>query len=386
MSAEQVLRAVLIKQLGGFSYEQLAFHLADSFCYRGFCRIGYDQRAPSSTTLQRNISRVRAETLEAVNRQLMLLAHRLKKENGRQVRTDCTVMATNIHAPADSDLLYDVVRTLTRMLGRVSQYIPVSYGNHNRRAKRRALQIQYAKTETDRRQWYRDLLKVSHQALGYAHEALAELEDGQNAEALNLQSELRYQVGLAQQVIDQTQRRVLDGQSVPATEKLFSIFEPHTDIIRKQKRETLYGHKLALSVGLSGLVLDATVEDGNPADCTLAVKMVQRLTELYAQPPRQVSFDGGFSSKSNLADIKRLGVTDVCFSKTGYLKVTDMVRSSWVYRRLRRFRAGVESIISFLKRCFGLSRCSWRGYGSFKAYTWSSLLSANLLVLARHTL
>ena len=132
--------------------------------------------------------------------------------------------------------------------------------------------------------------------------------------------------------------------------------------------------------------MDAVVEDGNPNDSTLAVKMVQRLTDLYTRPPRQVSFDGGFTSKSNLAEFKRLGVVDGCFSKTGYLKVTDMVRSSWVYRRLRRFRAGVESVISFLKRCFGLSRCSWRGYESFKAYTWSSLLSANLLVLARLTL
>jgi len=91
MRAEQVLRAVLIKQLGGFSYEQLAFHLADSCSYRRFCRIGYDQRAPSSTTLQRNVSRIRAETLEAVNQQLMLLARKLKKEDGRQVRTDCTL-------------------------------------------------------------------------------------------------------------------------------------------------------------------------------------------------------------------------------------------------------------------------------------------------------
>jgi IS5 family transposase len=102
--------------------------------------------------------------------------------------------------------------------------------------------------------------------------------------------------------------------------------------------------------------------------------------------PRQASFDGGYASGANLAAAKALGVKDVCFSKKRGLKITEMVRSTWVYRRLRDFRAGVEGMISYLKRAFGLDRCTWRGQLSFGSYVWGSVVSANLLTLARHLL
>jgi transposase, IS5 family len=133
-------------------------------------------------------------------------------------------------------------------------------------------------------------------------------------------------------------------------------------------------------------VTDVVLEEGNPADSTLAVKMVERQRDLYGKAPRQVCFDGGFTSKSNLAAIKALGVKDVAFSKRGSLQITDMVKSSWVYRRLRDFRAGAEGIISFLKRAFGLDRCTWSGLASFKAYVYGSVLACNLLIVARHLL
>jgi len=185
-------------------------------------------------------------------------------------------------------------------------------------------------------------------------------------------------------VIDQTTRRVLQGESVPASEKIVSIFEKHTDIIVKARRETLYGHKIALTTGKSGLVLDMTIEDGNPADSTLALNMVNRQIDIFGRAPRQISFDGAFASIKNLEDIKAAGVQDVCFSKAKFFAVEQMVKSTWVYRKLRRFRAGIEAGVSFLKRCFGLDRCLWRGHASFKAYTWASVVAHNLLVLARH--
>lgn len=193
-------------------------------------------------------------------------------------------------------------------------------------------------------------------------------------------------MGMAERVISQTRRRVVQGESVPAKEKVVSIFEPHVDIIIKDRRETLYGHKICLTAGASGIVTDLVVHEGNPADSTLALDMVRRQTELYGCPPRQVSFDGGFASRANLEAIKALRVRDVAFSKGRGLGVTEMVKSTWVYRKLRNFRAGVEGVISFLKRAFGLDRCTWRSFDSFKAYTWASVLAANLLVAARHTL
>jgi IS5 family transposase len=201
-----------------------------------------------------------------------------------------------------------------------------------------------------------------------------------------LAARLRHYVGLAGNVISQTERRVLRGEAVPALEKIVSIFEPHTDIIVKDQRETLYGHKICLTAGASGLVTDVVVEHGNPADSTLAVRMIQRQCQVFGKPPRQVSFDGGFVSRSNLTAIKRLGVQDVAFAKKGSLQITEMVKSTWVYRRLRDFRAGIEGIISFLKRGFDLTRCRWSGLGSFKAYVSASVLACNLLIVARHLL
>jgi len=191
---------------------------------------------------------------------------------------------------------------------------------------------------------------------------------------------------LGERVEDQTHRRVMFGEQVPVEEKLVSIFEEHTDIIIKDRRDVLYGHKVCLATGASGLVLDAVVLDGNPADSTLAIDMIDRQVRLQGRAPRQAAFDGGFSSKANLGAIKKLGVEDVCFSKGRGLEITDMVRSDWVYKKLRNFRAGVEAGISFLKRCFGLDRCTWSGLASFKAYTWASVVAANLLMLARHAL
>ena len=161
---------------------------------------------------------------------------------------------------------------------------------------------------------------------------------------------------LTKKVINQTQRRVIDEERVPAEEKVVSVFEEHTDIIRKDRRETLYGHKVCLTGGSSSMILDCVILDGNPSDSTLAETMIDRQVELYERAARQVAYDGAFSSKANLEAIKGKGVEDVAFTKAQGFAVTDMVKSSWVYQRLRRFRCGIEGVISFLKRVFGLDR------------------------------
>jgi IS5 family transposase len=239
---------------------------------------------------------------------------------------------------------------------------------------------------------YRDLLKVTEASVASAKSVVAALAELKFADvramlqAATIADQLRNYCKLAQRVIEQTRRRVLLGEQVPAGEKVVSIFEPHTDIIVKDRRATLYGHKICLTSGASGLVTDVVVEEGNPADSTLAVKMVERHRELFGKAPRQASFDGGFASKSNLAELKAMGIQDVAFSKHIGLSVTDMVKSSWVYKRLRNFRAGIEGTISFVKRIFGLDRCLWSGFASFRAYVQGSVLACNLLVLARHLL
>ena len=368
------------------------FHLTDSLLYRWFCRIGIADEPPKKSTLKRNVKRVRAESWEKINALLLQQAEEEQLENGRMVRTDCTVVEANIHAPSDSSLLWDCVRVLARLTKRAQERVRTPFTDHRRRAKRRAIGIQHARTKVDRLPLYRDLLKVTEKTTGYATAAVEALDKyvGKSivdlAQAAAIAGELRHYLDLTAKVAWQTQRRILHSESVPASDKIVSVFEPHTDIIRKDHRETLFGHKVALTTGRSGLVLDCVVLEGNPPDHSFATNMVERQERAYGRPPRQVSFDGGFASKANLHDIKALGVKDVCFTKCRFLTVTDMVKSTWVYRKLRRFRAGIEAGISFLKRCFGLDRCTWRSLASFRAYTWASVVSHNLLVLARHSL
>ena len=385
MSAEQVLRALLVKQMNGYSYAELSFHLADSTCYRTFCRLGAFEKTPSRSTLQENIKRLRAETLEAINRALITCAKEEGVENGRTVRGDTTVVASNIHHPMDSWLLWDTVRVGVRLLERAAEY-GVEFTNHRRRAKRRWREIGNARTREERVSLYRDLLVVAEETLGDAEKAIRDLEGWEDAEALTLSADLQKTVKLGRRVVSQARRRVLEGQSVPSSEKVVSIFEPHTDIIVKGGREVEYGHKVCLTSGESSMVLDCKVLEGNPADSTLASEMIERHREILGEVPREAAFDGGFASKANVRELKKLGVKDVAFSKRCGLRVSDMVRSTWVYKRLRNFRAGIEGVISFLKRCFGLGKCMWRGFASFKAYVWGSVLSANLLMLARHVL
>ena len=298
------------------------------------------------------------------------------------MRVDCTVVESIIHHPTDSSLLCDSVRVLARLMGRSRHLSDTKFINHTRRAKRRAIGILNAKSNKQREPLYRDLLEITRRTVTMA-EHMAFTLVGRDA---GLQAGLLHYSRLAKQVISQTERRVLFGESVPPDDKVVSIFEDHTDVIVKDRRDTYFGHKICLTSGKSGLFLDCVIEDGNPADSDLATEMITRQAKLYGRPPRQVAFDGGFASKDNLHDLKTDGVKDVMFSKKRGLKVVDMAKSSWVYKRLRNFRAGIEGMISFLKRCFGAGLCTWRGLASFKSYVWSSVLSANLLILARHTM
>jgi transposase, IS5 family len=392
MTAEQVLRAMVIKQRLSLSYEGLSFEIADSNSIRAFCRVPLSKSPPSKSTLQRNIKRVKATTWERTNRLVVGFAQEEKIESGRATRSDCTVVETNIHEPSDSSLLWDCVRVLVRLMKKAQEKFGIRFQNRRRRAKRRALGILNAKSKEQRTALYRDLLKVTGETMAQASDVVIQLTthpcaDGKGATArYAIEQGIKGVLALAERVVHQTERRVLRGESVPATEKIVSIFEPHTDIIVKDRRDTFYGHKVCLTSGASGLVLDVVVESGNPADATLAPKTVERVGLVLGRIPKQVSFDGGFSSKANVQAIKELGVTDVVFSKHVGLDVAEMAKSAWVFRKLRNFRAGIEAVISFLKRTFGMSRCHWRGFDSFGAYVWGSVLSCNLLVVARRLL
>jgi IS5 family transposase len=387
LSAETVLRCALLKQHRQLSYEELAFHLSDSASFQAFARLP-NNLFPKKSALQKTISRIRPETWECIHLGILKQAKKAGVEQGNKLRIDSTVTESMIHAPSDSSLLADSMRVMGRLLEQAQTMageVPINYRNHQRLAKKRARSIAYARRVKKKRQLYRDLLKVTRDTLVY-------LEHAQQTLSSLAVDRLTYELWLAQvnhyrplihRVIDQCERRVLLEQTVRADEKIFSLFEEHTDIIIKGSRDIQYGHKLNLSSGQSGLILDVVVESGNPADSERFIPMLERHIEHYGRVPKQVAVDGGYASQDNLLEAKQKGVKDVAFHKKRGLSIEEMVRSNWVYRQLRNFRAGIEAGISCLKRAYGLARCTWKGLKHFQAYVWSSVVAHNIALFTR---
>ncbi len=390
MSADQVLRAAIVMRLFEFVYEELSFHIFDSRCLRRFCRIGFADKGFKKSALNANIKSLSDETWDLIFRDLLGYAEQEGIEKGRKVRIDSTVVESNIHKPFDSVQLFDCVRVLTRLLQKARENFgaKVIFSDHQRRAKRRMVGIQYARVEKQRQPRYKDLLKITRKVIGYARSAEGILEQLSSADIrlLGLINEIKHFSDLSEQVYNQTYRRVIQGETVPATQKVVSIFEDHTDVIVKDNRDTYYGHKVCLTGGASNLILDCVILEGNPADTDLVEQMLDRQQQLYGRYPLKVALDGGFASKDNLLKAKERKIKDICFAKKRGLKETDMCRSEYVYKKLRRFRAGIESGISWLKRSFGLTRCTWKGFRSFKCYVLASVVAANLLTMARKKL
>lgn len=387
LSGEQTLRLLIVRQVTGWTYAELAFHLADSLTYRAFCRVSAFAATPSKSALAATLRRVSPRTLAALNDQLVTGAAARAVEPAQTVRMDATVVPVAIHAPTDSSLLLDAVRVLDRLLRHAEAAAGfTAYHRHVRRAKRRAMEILHLAPHARgrRRTCYRELVQLTAATASYATCALAHVEGLAATPARHrLRTQLTALLPRVAQVIDQTTRRVLHDEAVPADEKLVSLFEAHADVLVKDRRATYYGHKLFLTTGASGLILDCAIPKGNPGDVTWTVPLVRRQERLFGRAPRQVSLDGAFASREHLAALKGRGVRDVCFAKKRGLAVLDMARSQWVYDKLRRFRAGIEAGISLLKRVFGLARCVWKGTTGVHAYVRTAVLAANLLLLAR---
>ena len=389
LSIESVLRCAILKQYRQLSYEDLVFCLMDSASCQTFARLTLEW-FPKRTTLQSCISAISDVTWEQINLRLLQGAYKAKVEKGDMLRIDSTVTDSAIHEPSDSTLLWDSVRVLVRLLKSAEELaegvITIEYRNHQRVAKKRMRAIRYTRGQDKKAVLYRDLIEVTRKSLGYVEEAAIKLLAVMPYNALSCemwQAQISHYKPLIQRVIDQAERRIFQGEKVPSTEKIVSIFEEHTDIIVKGSRDVQYGHKLNLSTGRSGLILDVVIEEGNPADVDRFLPMLDRHIENYGKAPRQMAADGGYASLENLHEAKALQVEDVVFHKKRGLKVEEMAKSPWVYRKLRNFRAGIEAGISCMKRVYGLGRCTWKGLAHFRAYIWSSVVAHNLALFGR---
>jgi transposase, IS5 family len=387
LPAESVLRCGLLKQHRQLSYEELAFHLEDSSSFRAFARLPVSW-TPKKSVLHKTISAIRAQTWEAINRTVLASAREEKIEPGKVIRLDSTVTAALMHQPSDSSLLWDAVRVMARLLEEADTlaggFVRVAWHDHRRAAKKRARAIKFTRGRPNRVQHYRELIKITRLTLAYLEQAATQLWQVPDPMMVALwQAELCHYRPLIERIIWQSERRVLCGEAVAAGEKIVSLFEPHADIIVKGSRDVEYGHKLNLTSGRSGLILDAVIEAGNPADSERFLPMLERHIDFYGEAPHQAAADGGYASRSNLSQAKAHGVRDMAFHKKAGLRIEDMVRSHWVYRKLSNFRAGIEAGISCLKRAYGLARCTWRGLDHFRAYVWSSVVAYNLALFAR---
>ena len=385
LSAESVLRCLLLKQQRGLSYEQLAFHLSDSQTYRTFTRLPA-HLSPSRSCLQSTIRSIKPLTLERAHQVLTRSLLDTGMASLDKLRIDSTVVASHIAPPSDSHLLNDGVRVISRLLAKskTETGVKVRFTDKRKAAKSLAFRIFNAKKAT-KDELYPELLKIARLVLKQADRAQQQAIEGAAASASCQKwlDTLAHYRDLTSRVIEQTERRVICREQVPSAEKIVSLFEPHTDIIVKGFRDVQYGHKINLSSEVNGFITALTIEEGNPGDKTLFLPALDYHRSVLGKLPRSVVADGGYASQANVAAGRAMGLKHVVFHKPVGVSLTAMGVKSKTFNALRHFRAGVEGNISELKRAFGAAKAKWKGHDGFKAFVWASVLSYNLVRLAR---
>jgi transposase, IS5 family len=253
LPAESVLRCALLKQQRQLSYEELAFHLEDSASFRAFARLPLAW-SPKKSVLHQTIGALRAETWEAVNQTLLVSAKQDRLESGAAVRLDSTVSAALMHQPSDSTLLCDAVRVMTRLLRRANALpgaLAIAWRDRRRLAKKRARAIEYSRGQDKKRRLYRELIAAAQASRAELQAAAAGLAEIAATAAERWRAEVAHYLPLIARVIAQSERRVLNGEAVPAGEKLVSLFEPHADIILKSLPLRRRGAVVRFSTGTS---------------------------------------------------------------------------------------------------------------------------------------
>ena len=385
LSVESIFRCLLLKQQLRVSYEQLSFHLSDSMTYRSFTRLAPDSM-PSRSGLQSTIRRIKPETLEAIHGVLSQNWLEQGVLSMEKLRIDSTVVASNIAPPFDSHLLNDGIRVLSRLLTRSKDAtgIKIRFTDQRKSSKSLSFQIFNAK-KAEKERLYPDLLKLSRLVLKQVDRGLQSVRSGagESDQKEDWVLAMEHYRDLMQQVIDQTKRRVIDKESVHSSEKLVSLFEPHTDIIVKGFRDVQYGHKINLSSERGGFITYLSIEKGNPSDKDLFLPVLDYHQSTLKGLPNSVVADGGYASQTNVTKCRGKGIKHVVFNKRVGLTNQAMGVKQKTFDQLRHFRAGIEGNISELKRAFGASKATWKGHDGFKAFVWSAVISYNLTRLAR---
>ena len=392
---EVVLRMLVVKRLYGYSYAETERVVRDSLSLRQFCRV-FLHDVPDEKTLIRWAHVIQPKTLEKFNERIMQLAIERKVTKGRKLRTDGTVVESNIHPPSDSRLLADGVRVLARTVVRARELLKHNvqepFEDFTQAAKQRARQIgetlrkKSEAAKTAGRGHYQELLEMTRKTIESARHIQKQLQECQEQKAKRLKEILETFLPRTEKVIDQTTRRILHGEQVPASEKIVSLFEEHTDIIRrgKESRPVEYGHKVWLNEIDGGLVSHYRILDGNPSDEEQWKPSLQAHLKTFHQPPQQASGDRGLYSEPNEQLAHDLGVKKVILPQRGHRSNARLKHEhkAWFVKG-RHWHAGVEGRISVLKRAHNLDRCLAHGRTGFQCWVAWGVIAGNLAVLGR---
>jgi IS5 family transposase len=398
---EVTLRLAVARRLMGWSYREAERELAGSATWRWFCRL-YSQPVPDHSSLHAREALIHPATLQRLNARVVHLAQARGVTRGEKLRSDATVIATNVHDPTDSRLLDDSVRVLGRTLARARRLLRPRgsakglFRNRQRAAHRLARQIAQRlrgkkgakKPEKQADRLYRQLVALTEASVAQAEAVLARLERRASPRAQALAASLRHYLPLVRRVIDQTRRRVFGGESLAAADKLVSLFEPHTAIIRRGKlppQDTEFGRKVWYSEVDGGLISEYRLLTGNPPDEQQWAGSVRQHQKLFghAQRPQLATADRGVFSPANEQLARAAGIEHVALPQPGR---KDTARQAYEaqpwFKAALRFRAGIEGRISGLRRARGLDRCRNRGEAGLERWLGWGILTNNLVVMA----
>src|SRR5882762_7394504 len=397
LTPEQVLRSLVLMRIKNWDYRELRERIADGYTLRSFTNF-YAQPVPEHHAFNRAFNRMTPAVLQSTNELVVQAAIELGLEDGKKLRVDTPVVQTDIHHPTDSNLLWDTVRVITRLGQRLGEIIPrgvPTFHNRTRAAKRRHQQIQRMTSQqrqTRLTRKYRELIEIAEEVVQSARAVLEKTKNarGQNvlqqARLRELRQKIAHYCQLGDRVIDQTRRRVLEGEKVPNQEKLFSIFEPHTDLIRRGKPRTPeeFGHKVFLAESAQGLITQYEVLEGNPADQDQVEASLLHHQATFDRPPYSYAADRGFHSVDNEKACKVEGVKQVSIPQRGGQKTPrrQAYEKTPAFKQGQRFRSGIEGRISVLFRGRGMKRCRAKGRERFELFVGAAVLANNLLRIA----
>ncbi len=399
---EVILRMLALKHLRSLSYEKTISSVNESLVLRQFCRI-YFNPLPDKSTLIRWSHQIREETLQKFNQRLTQIAVQLQITEGKKIRTDGTVVTTNIHFPSDNSLLVDGVKVISRLLSQAkeiilqdSKNIDLSiFRNRHRTARRISRTIDSlskARNKSGRQKRekaYSKLIAITKASWKQAQKVKSIIGNSNLLKYQKLLQKFELFLPRIEKVIEQTQRRVFNSEKVPAAEKIVSIFEPHTDIICRGKInvDVEFGHKVWLDEVDGGLVSNYRILKGNPHDTQQLIPSLDQHLKNFGSSPKTVTTDRGVYSQTNENYAQSLGIKEVILPKGGYRNKERINHErKRKFKKARRWHNGVEGRISFLKRCFGLQRCLYKGELGFSRWVGWGIIAHNLTMIGRANL